>query len=123
MTVMESMAIRDGLYDPYAETFGLGSDASTDDFTSEDTGEAMPATTDYGDANDDVKVDLSYEAESESTHRYTMTVYDIEQAIQDRIDVAFLFDDFNTIREMLDSGVISEFDVDDDVLAKVEDYM
>lgn len=32
-------------------------------------------------------------------------------------------DDFDTVREMLDSGVISEFDIDDDVLEKVETYV
>ena len=35
-------------------------------------------------------------------------------AVQDRLEEAILMDDFDTIREMLDSGVISEFDVDED---------
>ena len=32
-------------------------------------------------------------------------------------------DDFDTIRERLDSGVILEFDIDNDVIAKVGDYV
>lgn len=44
-------------------------------------------------------------------------------AMQDRLDEAILVDDFDTVREMLDKGVISESDIDDDVLSKTEDQV
>lgn len=44
-------------------------------------------------------------------------------AMQDRLDEAILMDDFDTVREMLDKGVISESDIDDDVLSKTEDQV
>ena len=34
-----------------------------------------------------------------------------------------MMDDFDTIREMLDSEVIDESDIDDDVLEKVETFV
>ena len=42
--------------------------------------------------------------------------------VQDRLDEAIMMDDFDTIRDMLDSGVIDESDIDDDVLEKVETF-
>ena len=48
--------------------------------------------------------------------------FDLEMTVQDRLDEAIMMDDFDTIRDMLDSGVIDESDIDDDVLEKVETF-
>jgi hypothetical protein len=52
----------------------------------------------------------------------TNSEFDLEMTVQDRLEEAILMDDFDTIREMLDSGEISESDIDDGVLEKVETY-
>ena len=94
--VLESMAIRDGLYDPYKDVF---------DFNAEDDESEI--------LERPHKVVARSAANSE---------FDLEMTVQDRLDEAIMMDDFDTIREMLDSGVIDESDVDDDVLEKVETY-
>ena len=48
--------------------------------------------------------------------------FDLEMTVQDRLEEAVMMDDFDTIRDMLDSGVIDESDIDDDVLEKVETF-
>ena len=42
--------------------------------------------------------------------------------MQDRLDEAIMMDDFDTIREMLDSGVIDESDIDDNDTENAEIY-
>ena len=94
--VLESMAIRDGLYDPYKDVF---------DFNAEDDESEI--------LERPHKVVARSAANSE---------FDLEMTVQDRLDEAVMMDDFDTIRDMLDSGVIDESDIDDDVLEKVETY-
>ena len=121
--VLENMAIRDGFYDPYAE------DLRFDDNAEADTGEGSELEV------DDIEVSATTEttpnverpavqpAPASVQQRTVSTVEEVEMAMQDRLDEAILMDDFDTIREMLDSGVISEFDVDEEVLEKVEEYV
>ena len=122
-TVLENMAIRDGFYDPYAEELSFDNEVESD-----------PVEENIKD-QDDIDVSVSTEephelkepaaepAHREMTHKTISTVEDVETAMQDRLEEAILMDDFDTIRDMLDSGVISEFDIDEDVLEKVEDYV
>lgn len=84
--MMESMAIRDGYYDPYAEAFSLNAGEDTDSSESKSNAE-----------------EIAHQQIAENSYEVTE-------------------DDFDSIREMLDSGVISEYDIDDDVLEKVETY-
>lgn len=120
---MESMAIRDGLYDPYAADFGIEADSPEED---EEVDAPEDIKTDPVMSNERVahqeiapQIKVSMETVRE---RHRLTEEDVEQAIQDKLEEALLFDDFDTIRDMLDSGVLSEYDLDDDVLQKVEDW-
>ena len=58
-------------------------------------------------------------------HQAQITFPPIEEEysdeVRERLDEAILLDDVDTIRELLDSGEISELDIDDDVLERVEE--
>lgn len=116
--VLENMAIRDGFYDPYAEDLSLDND--TDDAPASEAEVDVAASKVE---KPEVDETITESAHDEMPQRTRSTVEDVELAMQDRLDEAILMDDFDTIREMLDSGVISEFDIDDDVLEKVETYV
>ena len=121
-TVLENMAIRDGFYDPYAEDLSFDNDA--------DAEPAKKAVNENADIEASVGTAVTPDAEEpvampariKRLQKTVPTVEDIEMAMQDRLDEAILMDDFDTIRDMLDSGVISELDMDDDVLSNIEEY-
>ena len=116
------MAIRDGFYDPYAEDLSFDNDA--------DAEPAKKAVNENADIEASVGTAVTPDAEEpvampariKRLQKTVPTVEDIEMAMQDRLDEAILMDDFDTIRDMLDSGVISELDMDDDVLSNIEEY-
>ena len=64
-------------------------------------------------------------ADSPQGHQSQITFPPIEDEVSDevreRLDEAILLDDVDTIRELLDSGEITELDIDDDVLERVEE--
>ena len=91
------MAIRDGLYDPYKDVF------------------------DFDVAEDD-KSEIQEQPRKVVARSVSNSEFDLEMTVQDRLDEAIMMDDFDTIRDMLDSGVIDESDIDDDVLEKVETF-
>ena len=95
--VLESMAIRDGLYDPYKDVF------------------------DFNTAEDD-KTEIQEQPRKVVARSVSNSEFDLEMTVQDRLEEAVMMDDFDTIRDMLDSGVIDESDIDDDVLEKVETF-
>ena len=121
-TVLENMAIRDGFYDPYAEDLSLDVDIAPDTRAVSESG------------SDDSEVGFVVEApapaavspvDSPQGHQSQITFPPIEDEVSDevreRLDEAILLDDVDTIRELLDSGEISELDIEDDVLERVEE--
>ena len=95
--VLESMAIRDGLYDPYKDVFDIN-------------------------VAEDDKPEIQEQPRKIVARSAGDSEFDLEMTVQDRLDEAIMMDDFDTIRDMLDSGVIDESDIDDDVLEKVETF-
>lgn len=121
--VLESMAIRDGYYDPYEEDLSFDNDITNE---SVDDAAYQPSVKEFATRVEEIREEekpTSEPSNKKTPQRTVSTVEDVEMAMQDRLDEAILMDDFDTIRDMLDSGVISEADVDDDVLAKVEEYI
>ena len=120
--VLENMAIRDGFYDPYAENLSFDNEVG-DESVAEDVKDPTVEVSVTTEELHKAEAPAAETTHKPRSHKPSNTVEDVEMAMQDRLEEAILMDDFDTIREMLDSGVISEFDVDEDVLEKVEDYV
>ena len=120
-SMMERMAIMDGLYDPYADSFKLSADKVSDAQEQKDNIALKQSDPEVQEVKS-TGVGLSSEETPKPVAPNDNTVDEIleEMEIRDRLENAILLDDYDEIRDMIDRGEIDEWDLDDDVIEIVE---